>query len=114
MHRNAVQTWSANPVAIGSTLASYDFTTAASQAFGDNQIDISPAQNGSVWALYSGDIVVDENVDLLDLGALENDISNFAFGYLSTDINGDGNVDLLDSPTVEGNISNFIFSYHPF
>ena len=69
--------------------------------------------------------MVDENVDLLDLGRLETDISDFAFGYqylpvnvnfpgvVSTDLNGDGNVDLLDSPILETNISDFIFSYHP-
>jgi hypothetical protein len=66
-----------------------------------------------VWALYSGDIVVDENMDLLDLGLLENDISNFAYGYLPSDLNGDGNVDLLDSAPMESNISIFIFSSHP-
>ena len=110
-HRNAVQTWSALPVTIGAVPASYDFTTAASQAYGDNQFDVSG--NGTIWAFYSGDIVVDENIDLLDLGLLEFDISNFAYGYLLTDLNGDGNVDLLDSPVLELNLSNFVFSNHP-
>ncbi|HOZ53007.1 MAG TPA: hypothetical protein PLU17_14170, partial [Chitinophagaceae bacterium] len=64
-------------------------------------------------ALFSGDLVVDENMDLLDLGLVEADISAFSFGYLPTDINGDGNVDLLDSPVLETNISNFVFSAHP-
>ena len=108
-HRSAIQTWSAFPVTVGSTPVSYNFTTAASQAYGSNQIEVSPG----VWAFYSGDIVVDENIDLLDVGAVENDISNFSYGYVSTDLNGDGNVDLLDSPVVEANISNFVFSYHP-
>jgi len=111
LHRSAVQTWSANPVTLGSSPASYDFTTAASQAYGDNQVDLSG--NGTIWAFYSGDIVIDENVDLLDLGMLEGDISNFAYGYVPTDLNGDGNVDLLDSPIEETNISNFVFSNHP-
>ena len=109
-HRNGVQTWSATPIAISNTLAAgYDFSTAATQAYGDNQVEVSTG----VWAFFSGDIVVDENVDLLDLGYLENDISSFAYGYLSSDLNGDGNVDLLDSPILEENISNFIFSSHP-
>jgi hypothetical protein len=108
-HRNAIQTWSANPIYLGASPVSYNFSTAASQAYGDNQIEVSTG----VWALFSGDIVIDENIDLLDLGFLENDISIFAYGYISTDVNGDGNVDLLDSPTLESNISNFIFSYHP-
>lgn len=108
-HRNAIQTWSANPIYLGASPVSYNFSTAASQAYGDNQVEVSTG----VWALFSGDIVIDENIDLLDLGFLETDISIFAYGYISTDVNGDGNVDLLDSPTLEANISNFIFSYHP-
>ncbi|MBK7764063.1 MAG: hypothetical protein IPI46_12075 [Bacteroidetes bacterium] len=109
-HRSAVQTWSTNPVVMGTTL-SYNFSTAANQAFGDNQIQISTSP--VIYAFYSGDIVIDENIDLLDLGYLETEISNFSFGFNSADLNGDGNVDLLDSPLLEANISNFIFSNHP-
>ncbi|HNB80728.1 MAG TPA: YDG domain-containing protein, partial [Chitinophagaceae bacterium] len=110
-HRNALQTWSAQPVLISGNTVNYDFTTSAAQAYGSNQIEI--ATGPSLWALYSGDVVIDENMDLLDLGAIETDISNFGSGYLSTDLNGDGNVDLLDSPVLESNISNFIYSIHP-
>ncbi len=67
----------------------------------------------SIWAFYTGDINQDENVDLLDLGEMEFDIANFAFGYFPTDLNGDGNVDLLDNPMAEENINNFVFSDHP-
>jgi hypothetical protein len=109
-HRSALQTWSANPVPMV-TNVSYDFSTAATQAYGDNQIEISTTP--SIWALYSGDVIIDENMDLLDLGAVESDISNFTYGYVPTDLNGDGNVDLLDSPMLESNISNFIYSIHP-
>ena len=108
IHRNTVQSWSANPVTITENTF-YDFTSDATQAYGANQIEVEP----NTWALYSGDIEPDENVDLLDLGDLESDITNFSFGYVATDLNGDGNVDLLDSPVIEPNISNFIFSFHP-
>jgi hypothetical protein len=109
-HRSALQTWSANPVTMGANV-NYDFSTDASKAYGDNQIQISTSP--SIWAFYSGDLIIDENMDLLDLGAVESDISNFTYGYVSTDLNGDGNVDLLDSPMLESNISNFIYSVHP-
>ncbi len=109
-HRSALQTWSANPVPMV-TNVSYDFSTAATQAYGDNQIEVSTSP--SIWAIYSGDVIIDENMDLLDLGAVESDISNFTYGYVPTDLNGDGNVDLLDSPMLEANISNFIYSIHP-
>lgn len=108
-HRSALQTWSANPIAIGSSPATYDFSLAASQAYGSNQVEIA----SGVWALYSGDIIQDENIDLLDIGECEIDINNFGSGYLTTDLNGDGNVDLLDSTPLEANVANFIFSSHP-
>ena len=108
-HRNALQTWSANPLFIGSSGATYNFTTAANKAYGSNQKEVQPG----VWAFYSGDIYPDENIDLLDLNMLDNAIMSFQFGYFATDINGDGNIDLLDSPVLESNINNFIFSNHP-
>jgi hypothetical protein len=108
-HRNAVQTWSGDSVSFATPTVSYNFSTAQTQAYGSNQIQVAP----NVWALYTGDIVVDENVDLVDLGELETGINNFDFGFKATDLNGDGNVDLVDSPILEANISNFIFSNHP-
>lgn len=106
-HRNSIQTWSKNPQPANTT--SYNFSTAATQAYGDNMVEVS----SGVWAFYSGELNLDDNIDLLDISLLETDINNFAFGYLITDINGDGNVDLLDSPILESNVSNFIFSNHP-
>ncbi|HOZ51657.1 MAG TPA: dockerin type I domain-containing protein [Chitinophagaceae bacterium] len=108
-HRNHVETWSANPVSFNGTFAYYDFTWSASQAYGNNLVEIEPGY----FALYAGDLNQDENVDLIDIGILENDINNFAFGYYTTDINGDGNVDLLDAAPVEANVNGFIFSNHP-
>ena len=87
----------------------YDFSNASNKAFGSNMKEVSTG----VWASFSGDINQDENVDLLDLGLLENSINNFEFGYFATDLNGDGNVDLLDNPIIEENINQFIFSVHP-
>jgi len=111
-HRNAIETWSAAPVAV-TTTATYDFSSAASQAYGSNQVQISSSP--LIFAFYSGDVLKDaaESTDLLDLTAVEADISNFVSGYVATDVNGDGNVDILDTPTLESNISNFIFSSHP-
>ena len=108
-HRSAIQTWSAMPVSFATSPVNYNFSNADSKAYGNNMILVDTG----VWAFYSGDVAVDENMDLLDLGLVETDISNFGFGYLATDLNGDGNVDLLDSAPIETNISNFIFSNHP-
>ncbi len=108
-HRNGIETWSSVPVYISATPAFYDFTTSASQAYGNNMKQVEPG----VWAFYNGDLNHDENIDLLDVAELENDINTFQFGYNATDLNGDGNVDLLDSPIMESNVNSFIFSNHP-
>lgn len=109
-HRNALQTWSASPVSLSSgSPVSYDFSASASQAYDDYQVMVGTG----IYALYSGDINRDENIDLLDAGIQDYAVNNFVFGYDASDINGDGNVDLLDIPVVENNINNFIFSHHP-
>ncbi|MBK7762090.1 MAG: hypothetical protein IPI46_01800 [Bacteroidetes bacterium] len=108
-HRNGIQTWSAIPIYKGNCPTFYDFTNTETKAFGDNLVEV---ENG-VWAMYSGDINQDENIDLLDMSILDTDMSNFLFGYFASDINGDGNVDLLDSPITEANLNSFVFSAHP-
>jgi len=108
-HRNALETWSAAPVLMTASPVNYNFSTSNSKAYGSNQVQLS---NG-VWAIYSGDLNFDQNIDLMDTPLLETAIANYNFGYYPTDLNGDGNVDLLDIPLLEINISNFVFSTHP-
>ncbi|HNB82167.1 MAG TPA: PKD domain-containing protein, partial [Chitinophagaceae bacterium] len=108
-HRSSLETWSSVPVWLNSTGTLYDFTDAMTKAYGNNLADMG----ASLWAIYAGDIVKDENVDLLDYITIEADIVGFGSGYMATDINGDGNVDLLDIPVMEENINNFIYSNHP-
>lgn len=107
-HRNTIETWSESPIAISSG-TNYDFTSSANKAYGNNLKEVE----SGVFACYSGDINLDENIDLIDASFLENDINAFQSGYVVTDMNGDGNVDLLDAPIVESNVSDFIFSSHP-
>jgi hypothetical protein len=108
-HRNALETWSALPLSFTSGNIIYNFSSSASQAFGNRQVEVGTG----IFAFYSGEINRDENIDLLDLSLIESDITSFQFGYHATDINGDGNVDLLDTPIVESNVSSFIYSVHP-
>jgi len=107
-HRNTIQTWSASPVTI-STTTSYDFTTAASQAYGDNMIEVETG----VFAMYTGDMNQDEFVDPYDFSLYIEDNNNFASGYYSTDLNGDGYVDPYDFSIYIENNNNFIMSIHP-
>lgn len=107
-HRNAVQTWSAAAEPFGVSTSTYDFSTAANKAYGDNMVDL-----GGVFGFYSGDINQDEGMDNLDGDPLFDDVNNSNFGVLATDLNGDGGVDNLDADIILLNINNSIFSNHP-
>jgi len=95
---NALETWSAEPVAFTVGVPSdYDFTDKAEKAYGNNMYNITdPASGTDYWCFFSGDVNHDGNIDLIDATQLENDILNFAYGCITTDLNGDGNVDLMD------------------
>ncbi|MBK7762180.1 MAG: M36 family metallopeptidase [Bacteroidetes bacterium] len=108
-HRNGIETWSANPVLFTSTSINYNFTNAANKAFGSNMKEVETG----IFAIFSGELNQDENIDLLDYLIVEFGVNNFLGGYEAGDINGDGNVDLLDNPVIESNINNFIYSNHP-
>ncbi len=110
-HRNSVETWSASGVTFtkGST-ASYDFTTAASQAYGNNETEVSTG----VFAIYSGDCNQDGYVDPLDLSLVDQDSFNYVAGMaLATDVNGDKYVDPLDLSIVDQNSFNYVGIQRP-
>ncbi|HEY5535163.1 MAG TPA: hypothetical protein VIL99_09555, partial [Ignavibacteria bacterium] len=96
-HRNHLETWSRLPQTfIAGIPLSYDFTTAANQAYGNNM-----KQVGSVWVLYGGDANQDGQI-----GATDVPIFIFQFGtqgYLSCDFNGDGDVNGIDVPIFRNN-----------
>lgn len=109
-HRNSIETWSAAPVSIGTT-ASYDFTTSASQAYGDNMTEVETG----IWAIYSGDINQDGAIDAFDYLDADTDIQTGAgSAYLLTDINGDGAVDAFDYLVIDPHIQNGIGIFLPF
>jgi hypothetical protein len=107
--RNLVQTWSAEPQAVGSTTLDYDFSSAATQAYGSNMREIETG----VFAFYSGDINQDEVIDNTDLDPLFLDIDISNFGVLDTDLNGDGVVDNSDLDNVFLSIDSSRYSDHP-
>jgi hypothetical protein len=102
-YKNAINTWSKNPVLMQS-VSNYDFTSAASQAYGDNLLD----DGNGVFLIYSGDINQDGFIDGNDFIDLDNDNSNFISGYVVTDVNGDGFVDGNDFIVLDNNNANFI------
>ncbi|MBL0012211.1 MAG: hypothetical protein IPP30_00135 [Flavobacterium sp.] len=107
--RNLVQAWSAAPQAISGTPLTYDFSSAATKAYGNNMKQVKVG----VWAFYSGDFNQDEVVDNSDSDQLFPDIENSNFGVLATDVNGDGSVDNSDSDIFITNTENSVFANHP-
>ena len=99
---NTIETWSTTAQSFTSGSLSYDFTTAAAQAYGSNMIQI-----GSKWCIYSGDVTQDGKVDGSDLSAVYTDANNFA-GAGVTDLTGDKTVDGSDLSIVYNNSNNFV------
>lgn len=117
LHRNLLETWSSVPVTIDHTQPPtmlYDFTTDASQAYGNNM-----ELEGSVWCLYSGDIngdgvEADGIIDANDVLKIYNDAQNFVFGdLLITDLNGDGFVDVDDILLAFNHVEDVIATIKP-
>lgn len=101
-HRNSLETWSKSggvSYTMGTTL-SYDFTTAAAQAYGSNMV-----QKGSKFCVYSGDVDQEGNIDVTDLLTVYNDVNNIASGYVRTDVNGDSIVDVADLLITYNNVN---------
>ncbi|MBK9331649.1 MAG: hypothetical protein IPM96_04390 [Ignavibacteria bacterium] len=110
-HRNSLETWSNMPQQFSGNTLNYDFTTASSQAFGNNMIqaDYSPVK----FAIYSADVNQDGVIDLSDGSLIDNDAFNFESGYLPTDVNGDGVIDLADAVFADNNSFNFVSKITP-
>jgi hypothetical protein len=107
-HRNSLETWSAAPVNAIPDPVVYDFTTADTQAFGDNQRGV----NG-VWMLWGGDVNQDGIVDAEDMNLVDNAATAITFGYVNEDNNGDGLVDLNDMNIVGNNLTAVIMVIRP-
>ncbi len=105
-HRNSIATWSANPVLMNPAGTSYNFSSATSQAFGDNMIN----DGTGVFLIYTGDINQDGSVDFNDYPDLDIASSNGVLGYDPNDLNGDASVDFNDYPLIDINSSNGVIS----
>ncbi len=100
-HRNAVETWSAQPQTFSSNSLSYDFTTGQDKAYGNNLKLV-----GTKWCIYGGDVNQDGFVETADVNLVFSDNVNGATGYILTDLNGDNFVEIEDLNIVF--INNFL------
>jgi len=106
-HRNSLETWS-NETRFTNDALSYNFTTSASQAHGNNL-----KLKGGKYCIYSGDVNQDGIIDGTDVLTVDNDAYSFLTGRRATDLNGDGIVDIADCAIVDNNASLYIFVKRP-
>lgn len=102
-HRNSIETWSSLPLSFNSPVINYNFTSSASQAYGNNLKFMS-----GKFLIYTGDVNQDGIVDSGDMTPVDNDATLFVTGYISSDVNGDGVVDTGDMTMIDNNGSLFI------
>ncbi|MBK6505476.1 MAG: hypothetical protein IPG02_07355 [Ignavibacteria bacterium] len=104
INRNHLETWSATPITFTAGNASYNFTTALSQAFGSNQVTYS-----GVATLFGGDVNGDGTIDASDGADVDNDAFNFVSGNQRlTDVTNDQTTDASDAAITDNNAFNFI------
>ena len=108
-HRNTIQTVSANPVSFASSPINYNFTNAATKAYGSNM----KLMSGGYWVFFGGDVNQDDIVDSGDMIPIDNLSALFTYGYLPEDANGDGIIDSGDMIIVDNNSSNFVTAITP-
>jgi len=107
--RNHLETTSGTAVSFASDNISYDFTSAASQAYGSNQ---GKLKNG-IYGIYAGDLNLDGWIDYLDYVQMDIKIQMFSLGYQLEDLNGDGFVDYSDYVILDNNVNGFYYVLHP-
>ncbi|MBK8550251.1 MAG: hypothetical protein IPL53_04000 [Ignavibacteria bacterium] len=109
-HRNMLETWSkeGGESFVKFSVNEYDFTSAQSQAYGNNLKQI-----GSVFGCFAGDVNKDSFIDLTDLISVNNNALDFAAGYKPSDLNGDNITDLTDLVLVYNNSTNFVKVIRP-
>jgi hypothetical protein len=107
-HRNSITTTSANPVSFNGSTVTYSFSSAASQAYGNNMKLV-----GGKYVVYGGDLTQDGSIDTGDMVSVDNDSYNYMTGYLNSDTNGDGVIDTGDMVIVDNNAGNYISTITP-
>lgn len=112
-HRNTIETWSktGGETYTKGAVLNYNFTIAASQAFGNNmiQVDAAPVR----FAVYSGEVNNDGAVDATDLASIDNDANAFLSGYRITDLDGNSFVDATDALIADNNVYGFVTVIKP-
>ena len=94
--RNHIETTTAASVPFNTASITYNFTTAATQAYGSNMKEVTTG----VFAIYVGDVNQDGNILSDDFNSVFSATKAIIVGYSNYDVNGDGNVLSDDFNTV--------------
>jgi hypothetical protein len=103
-NRNHLETVSQNIINFASGSVVYNFTTDASQAFGNNQVMLEPG----IYGVYVGDVDQNGIVNVTDRSQVDVGIYNLVVGYFANDVDGNGIVNVTDRTKVDVNIYNLI------
>lgn len=110
-HRNSIETWSSTANSFVNSSLTYNFTDSNLKAFGNNMARVN--NTPVTFAIYSGDVNQDGNIDVLDNGLADDDAFNFVTGYVKTDVTGNNVVDANDLAIIDNNAFNFISKVTP-
>ncbi len=111
--RNSIATFSSDMIhLINFPLVEYDFINNQGSSWDYNvkNVDTSP----EMYALFSGDVNQDGTIDTQDLLLINNDINNFATGYIQTDLTGDNITDASDILIAYNNSVKFVSVKDPY
>jgi|GEM_PF-696819 len=108
-HRSSIETWSGSPVDFtGAGPISYNFTTSASQAYGDNL-----KLKGTRYVIYGGNPISDDRVEASDMALVDNGVTNLLKGYTVEDVDGNGQVEAADIALVDNNLTALVLRKRP-
>ncbi len=109
-HRNSLETWSAGTFAFNSPDTIYDFTNAASKAYGNNMVQVATG----IYAIHTGDINQDGLINSSDFNSINTSLGlGINSGYISSDINGDGILESSDYSFIENKTQTVRSVLHP-
>jgi hypothetical protein len=115
-HRNSIETWSKLPQQFTGGTLTYDFTTAATQAYSDGVSPNLPMnQINGKWCFWSGDVTHNYFIEYDDLIQVYNKylLALEDPGYWDEDVTGNGFVEFDDVLLVYNNYGLGIWSQNP-
>lgn len=107
-HRNHLETVSAATIDFA-VATSYNFTTAASQAYGNNMLELE----AGVFGVYGGEVDQDGILTGADLVAATDNVRATVTGYVDTDVDGDGILTGADLVLITDNVRATIAAVTP-